>query len=69
MFVDDLEGLKEEMESVFGVWEDGEGEGERGMGELGTLQDAVEVSEETAEVASGVWASVKAVKVRSAVCG
>ena len=65
MFVDDLEGLKEEMESVFGVWEDGEGEG--GMGELGTLQDAVEVSEETAEVASGVWASVKAVKVRSAV--
>lgn len=65
-FADELEVFKEDMESVLGVgWEEEEEEeGGRSVGGLGTLQDAVEVREETDEVGSGVWEAVNTVKVR-----
>ena len=49
-------------------WEEGEGEeeGAKSIGELGTLQDAVEVREETEEVGSAVWEAVTAMKVNVA---
>ena len=53
-------------ESVEGAgWEEGE-EG-RSVGGLGTLQDAVNVREETEEVGDGVWEAVRCVKVSSEV--
>ena len=65
-FADELEEFKEEMENVLGVcWEDGEGE--KSVGRLGTLQDAVEVREEMGEVGSGVLEAVNTVKVRTSV--
>ena len=65
-FADDLESFKEEVESVLGAgWDEGEeGEGTRSVGGLGTLQDTVEVREETEEVGSGVWEAVTSMKVR-----
>ena len=67
-FADELEGFKEDVISVLGAaWEEGEGEGEeegvKSIGELGTLQDAVEVREETEEVGSAVWEAVTGMKV------
>ena len=64
-FADELEGFKEDIEGVFGaLWEEGEEEGGgRRSGQLGTLQDAVEVREETEEVGSGVFEASRTVKV------
>lgn len=64
--MDELEEFKEDVVTVLGAaWEDGEegGEGVKSVGELGTLQDAVEVREETEEVGSHVWEAVTAMKV------
>ena len=64
-FADELEDFKEDIEGVLGaLWEEGEEEGEgRRSGQLGTLQDAVEVREETEEVGSGVFEASRTVKV------
>lgn len=64
-FADELEDFKEDIEGVLGaLWEEGEEEGGgRHIGQLGTLQDAVEVREETEEVGSGVLEALRTVKV------
>lgn len=64
-FADELEEFKEDVVSVLGAaWEEGEGEGAKSIGELGTLQDAVEVREETGEVGSAVREAATEIKVK-----